>query len=188
MRRWTYLLALAGALLFAAGCAPRAGELDGLLLARTLGVDGAGGGKLTAQWDAGEEDGACVRGTAGESFAAARQALPWDGGRELALTNLSYIIIGNEADPQAVLTQVLEDRQISPAAAVWAAREACALFGQGEDLASRLDVLLAAGQEAPTAAQVLAQLWEEGSARVPRLAIANGAVFVDGSAVWRAAP
>ena len=186
MTRRIRILALAGALLLAAGCAPQAGELDGLALARTLGVDGASGGRLTAQWDAGEDgDDAGVRRASAEDFLSARRALPWDGGRELALTNLSYIIIGNNADPGAVLLQVLEDREISPAAAVWAAEDASALFDGAGDLASRLDVLLAAGQRAPTAAQTLARLWEDGCAQVPRLALRSGALRVDGETQWR---
>ena len=190
MRRWISLLALAEALLLAAGGAPQAGEQDGLALARTLGVDGASGGRITAQWDAveGEQTGACVRYASAEGFLSARQALPWDGGREIALTSLSYIIIGNEADPGAVLLQVLEDREISPAAAVWAAEDASALFAGDESVAGRLDVLLAAGQGAPTAGQVLARLWEEGCAWVPRLVLRGGRLCVDGETQWRAAP
>ena len=89
MRRWPVLLA---ALLFLlSGCAPQARELDGMALVRVLGVDGGEEVTLTAVCG-GTDQGDVSRGAASAAdFQSARQALPWVGEEELALTKLDVL-------------------------------------------------------------------------------------------------
>lgn len=131
MRRWPVLLA---ALLFLlSGCAPQARELDGMALVRVLGVDGGEEVTLTAVCG-GTDQGDVSRGAASAAdFQSARQALPWVGEEELALTNISYIIVGAEADLSEALGLILSDHEMSPSATVWLTQDAGALLDACED-------------------------------------------------------
>lgn len=180
MKKWILCAALA----MLAGCAPNAREPDGLTLVRVLGVDGDGPVILTAVCGGTEgEDG--IRGkAAGEDFETARQALPWVGEREMALTNLSYIIIGEDGDVEKAVRCVMEDRELSPSATVWLTEDAAALLERVEDPAARLEVLMDSGAGAPRAVEVLAALRTEGSAELPVLCIRDGELEIAGRVRW----
>ena len=179
MRRWPVLLA---ALLFLlSGCAPQARELDGMALVRVLGVDG--GEEVTLTAVCGGTD--VSRGAASAAdFQSARQALPWVGEEELALTNISYIIVGAEADLSEALGLILSDHEMSPSATVWLTQDAGALLDACEDPAARLAVLEEQGVEAPTVVMVLAALKTDGQVELPVLSLADGRLEPAGQAVW----
>ena len=182
MRRWPVLLA---ALLFLlSGCAPQARELDGMALVRVLGVDGGEEVTLTAVCG-GTDQGDVSRGAASAAdFQSARQALPWVGEEELALTNISYIIVGAEADLSEALGLILSDHEMSPSATVWLSQDAGALLDACEDPAARLAVLEEQGVEAPTVVMVLAALKTDWQVELPVLSLADGQLEPAGQAVW----
>ena len=181
MKRWLAALPL---LLVLAGCAPHAREPEGLALVRVLGVDGGAGVTLTAvcHGQAGEEP--LLGQVTAADFSAARQALPWCGKREMALTNLSYIIIGKDGDAAEVLRQVLNDREMSPSVTVWFAEDAAALLEACADPVGRLELLTAGGVNAPTVAEVLAALEGGGRAELPVLAERDGMLCAEGVREW----
>lgn len=174
----------AAALALLAGCAPNAREPDGLALVRVLGVDGAGPVTLTAVCGGAEQESGARGAASAEDFETARQALPWVGEREMALTNLSYIIIGGDGDVERVMRCVMEDRELSPSATVWLAEDAAALLEQMEDPAARLEVLADSGADAPRAVEVLSALKTEGSAELPVLRVRAGTLEVAGRVRW----
>lgn len=162
-----------------AGCAPHGREPDGLALARALGVDG---GTVRAVCIDGQ--GTCaVEQATGADFAAARAALPGTGERKVALTNLSYIIIGKGTDLEAVLTAILNDRELSPGAQVWCAEDAGELLEQGAGALGRLEVL-AGERMIPTVAEALAALETEGRVELPRLVLKETGIEEEGTAGW----
>ena len=181
MKQWLAVLSMILAL---AGCAPHAREPEGLALVRVLGVDGGGGVTLTAVCH-GQEGVAPVRGqVAAADFSAARQALPWCGGREMALTNLSYIIINKEGDLTELLTHVLNDREMSPSATVWLAEDAAALLDACADPVGRLEILTAGGTQAPAVVDVLSALENGGRVELPVLTEQDGTLRVEGVEEW----
>lgn len=186
MKTASYPLYMALFLLLLSGCAPNAREPDGLALARVLGVDGCGPVTLTAV--CGEEEGESgLRGAAaGRDFMTARAALPWTEDKELALTSLSYLIIGNCADLEAAAAAVLDDHELSPGATVWYAPDAAALLSACEDPAGRLAVLEERGVRAPTAAEALASLRTDGRVDLPRLTWDGERLETDGTFTWEA--
>ena len=117
-------------------------------------------------------------------FQSARQALPWVGEEELALTNISYIIVGAEADLSEALGLILSDHEMSPSATVWLTQDAGALLDACEDPAARLAVLEEQGVEAPTVVMVLAALKTDGQVELPVLSLADGRLEPAGQAVW----
>lgn len=157
MKKWL-VLALCGAVALA-GWRPAPKEPEGLALVRVLGADGPGPVALTAVCggDGGE---APSRGrSAGESFDAALEGLPWSGEEELSLTSVSYLVVGRDVELREVLLAVLRDRELGASATVWLAEEgAAALLDGCPDPAAGLDLLARQGVEAPTAAQALARL------------------------------
>lgn len=168
-----------------AGCAPNAREPDALALVRVLGVDGAGPFVLTAVCGTGESGEEALRGSArGKDFQAAREALPWAGDRELALTSLSYIIVGADTDLKAVAEAVLADHELSPGASVWLAESAAELLGACDDAEGRLAVLEEKGLKPPTAAEVLAALKTDGSVSLPLLVWDGERMETAGSVRW----
>lgn len=178
------IIGLAAALCLLAGCAPHAREPDELALVRVLGVDGGGAVTLTAVCgglDQESEDRGAVTGT---DFDSARRALPWVGRHEMALTNLSYIIIGEDADLEEALAYVLADHEMSPSATVWMARDAGSLLEASQDPASRLAVLMEQGASAPTVVDALAALRIEGKVVLPVLACREGQLETAGRAQW----
>lgn len=185
MRRGIFWLLLP--MLTLGGCAPNAREPDGLALARVLGVDGAAPVSLTAV--CGQEDGESgPRGTAsGADLNEARQKLPWTGEKEIALTSLSYIIVGANADLERTAQAVLDDHELSPGASVWYAENAGELLEACEDPAARLAVLEEKGIKAPTAVQALARLGVDGYVELPRLVWNGEEIEAEGVFVWEAA-
>lgn len=182
MRRWLALLA--ALLLLPSGCAPQARELDGMALVRVLGVDGGEEVTLTAVCG-GTDQGDVSRGTASAAdFQSARQALPWVGEEELALTNISYIIVGAEADLSGALGQILADHEMSPSATVWLTEDAGALLDGCDDPAARLAVLEEEGVQAPSVVMVLAALETDGQVELPVLRLEDGLLEPVGQAVW----
>ena len=110
MKKWLVLCVCAAALL--AGWRPAPREPEGLALVRVLGADGPGPVALTAVCggDGGE---APSRGrSAGESFDAALEGLPWSGEEELSLTSVSYLVVGRDVELREVLLAVLRDREL----------------------------------------------------------------------------
>lgn len=173
-------------LLLLEGCAPNAREPDGLALARVLGVDGTEPVTLTAV--CGQEDGENgPRGSAaGTDFQEARQGLPWTGEKEIALTSLSYIIVGAGADLERAAQTVLDDHELSPGASVWYAENVGELLEACENPAERMAVLEEQGVKAPTAVQVLARLRVDGRVELPRLVWNGEQMDVEGVFVWEA--
>ncbi len=186
MKTARYPLYMALFLLLLTGCAPNAREPDGLALARVLGVDGGGPVTLTAVCGD-EEDGSGLQGAAaGREFMTAREALPWTEDKELALTSLSYLIIGSSADLEAVAAAVLDDHELSPGATVWYAQDAAALLSACGDPAGRLAVLEERGVRAPTAAEALARLRTVGRVDLPRLVWDGERLEAAGTFTWEA--
>lgn len=182
MKRAVSMLAAVCCLL--SGCASHAAEPEGLALVRVLGVDGGAEITLTAvcPGQQGEEP---VRGSASApEFGAARARLPGAGEREMALTNLSYLIINKEADLALVLLEVLRDREMSPSATVWYAESAKELLAACGDPAGRLEVLSGQGVEAPTVVDALAALESTGVVRLPVLLAEDGTLTVTESVLW----
>ena len=170
-----------------AGCAPHADEPDGLALVRVLGVDGGDEVTLTAVCTVqGQQE--PVRGeAAGRDFVQARERLPWSGDREMALTSLSFLVVGEEADLEAVLTAILNDQELSPAALVWCTEDAEELLEESRDPVGRLELLLEQGETAPTAAEALAELKTFGTVELPALKLAGENVELKGVLRWNAA-
>lgn len=182
------VLLLAAMLCLLSGCAAHAREPEGLALVRVLGVNGGDRIILTAVCGAqnGQE---AVQGTvAAAEFCAARSLLPGCGERELSLTNLSFIIINKEVDLQQVLMEVLQDREMSPSAAVWVTDSAGELLAAAKDPVGRLEVLSGQGVEAPTAVDALAELETTGVVRLPVLREEEGLLIPEGTLLWEAVP
>jgi hypothetical protein len=178
---------LAAALCLLWGCAAHAREPEGLALVRVLGVDGGERVTLTASCAGAEgEENALGTVTAG-SLDEARWTLPWSGEREMALTNLSYIVIGETADLEETLAYVLADHEMSPSATVWLAEDAGALLAECADPVARLALLEEQGANAPTVVSALAALRLEGQAALPTLVCRDGRLECAGQAVWEAA-
>lgn len=169
-----------------AACAPNAREPDSLALARVLGVDGAGPVEVTAVCGP-DEDGSCLRGSAEDAdFQRAKSILPWTGEKELALTSLSWLVIGSGADLEEVAWAVLEDHELSPGACVWYTDDAAEILNLCEDPATRLAVLEEQGVQAPTAAKALAALETDGSVELPRLIWDGERMQAAGTYLWGA--
>lgn len=177
---------LCAALLLLTGCAPAAREPDDLALVRVIGVDGAGPVTLTAV--CGGENGQDVVGgsASGEDFEQARKELPWSGkGQELALTGVSYLLIGPDADLSAVLSAVLEDADLGASAAVWFVEDGAGdLLDDCEDPAADLEILTLRGTTAPSVAQAAAALSTDGTVTLPCLVEQDGRLEERGTKVW----
>ena len=167
-----------------AGCAPNAREPDSIALVRVLGVDGSGPVTVSAVCG-GTDQRDPARGSAvGADFASARQALPWVGEEELALTHLSYIVVGEGAELREVLEGVLDDGELACTATLWQTEEAAALLVPCKDPASRLTLLEEQGVKAPTVSEALAALEEEGRVELPRLMEEEGILRLVEEALW----
>jgi hypothetical protein len=173
---------LAALLLLAQG---RGQEPDELALARVLGVDGAGTVTVTAVCGGDDQQDGSRAACGGADLTAALAELPWAGGEQLALTNVSYIIVGPEADLEGVLRAVLDDRALSATATVWfSPAGAETLLDDCDDPAAYLALLTRQGAGAPTAARALAALYTQGAVALPRLEAQDGLPRWTGETVW----
>ena len=168
------------------GCASHADEPDGLALARVLGVDGGEDVTLTAVCDSQSQQEPIRGEVSARDFSAAREKLPWSGDRELALTSLSHLIIGEGTDLEEVLAAVLNDRELSPAALVWCAEDAEELLEESGDPVGRLELLLEQGAAAPTVAEALAELKTYGAVELPLLELEGSQIELRGKIRWNA--
>ena len=183
MKRW--FLCLTAALCLLCGCSPNAREPDNLALVRVLGVDGASPVTLTAV--CGSQNGQPpLRGSCvGEDFHEAREALPWAGEEELALSGVSWLLVSGDVDLEGVLFGVLEDRELGASAAVFLAQEgAAALLGGCDDPVADLELFRARGLTAPTAAEALGTLLTEGSILLPVVTVQEGRLLYKGEERW----
>ena len=180
MKRWLAVLSM---LLLLAGCAPHAREPEGLGLVCILGVDGGEEITLTAVCHARGEEPSLRGRVRASDISAARQMLPRCGEREMALTNLSYLIINEEVALEPLLTEVLNDREMSPSVTVWFARDGAALLDACDDPVSRLQVLEEDGG-APTAVEVLAALRQGDAVNLPVLEERDGVLQTEGVWEW----
>lgn len=177
--------ALALLLMLLGGCAPNAREPDGLALARVMGVSGRQPVTLTAVCEESEDGTGALRGTAcGVDFQAAREALPWTGEKELALSSLSYYIVDWDTDLKEAMRTILDDPELSPGGSVWLAEDPSALLEECDDPAGRLAVLEEEGVKAPTAVEVLAALETEGQVTLPQLVWDGERLSKAGSVRW----
>ena len=179
------MAAVLAAMFVLAGCTPAAREPDNLALVRVLGVDGAGPVALTGVCGGSNQQdvsrGACVD----ETFGQARDRLPWSGTEELALTSVGYLLLGRDADLEAVLFAALEDRELGASATVWIAQEgAAAALEPCQDPATDLELLLRQDVQAPTAARALAALCTTGEVLLPVVGAQEGRLELQGEEVW----
>ena len=166
------------------GCAPNAREPDSMALVRVLGVDGAGPVTVTAVCGGTDQKDSARGSAVGEDFAAARESLPWVGEEELALTHLSYIVVGGETDLREVLEYVLADGELACTATLWQTGNAAALLAPCKDPASRLTLLEEQGVKAPTVVEALAALEREGRVELPYLVEEEGLLQLVEQALW----
>ena len=171
MKRWLMLCACGAALLFLAGWRPVPREPDGMALVRVLGVDGREAVTLTAVCGGDDQEDPSRGQCAGADFEQALEALPWSGERELALTSVSYIIVGRDVALREVLTAVLRNEELGASATVWLAEDgAAALLARCEDPAEGLDLLARREAGVPTVVEALAKLERGEALTLPLLA------------------
>lgn len=164
------------------GCSPNAREPDDLALVRLLGVDGASPVTLTAVCAGPEGE---RYGCSGEDFLSAREALPWVGEEELALTGVGWLLVDGTVDLESLLFAVLEDRDLDPSATVWLAEEGTAALLEGcKDPVGQLELLRARGIKGVSAAEALGTLQTEGSVLLPALGAEDGRLVLKGEERW----
>lgn len=165
---WVLALAVSALL---CGCAPTAREPDQLALVRVLGVQGKGPVELTAVCGMDDQDRQPIRGTVqGDDFPSALEAVPWSGEKELSLTSVSYLIVGQDVQLERVLRQVLEDEELGATATVWVAQgKVSTLLDRCDDPEADLTLLAHQGVEAPTVVEVLAGLTTQGRVELPQV-------------------
>lgn len=184
MRRLTAVVMM---VLLLTGCRGR--EPDELALVRVLGVDGRGPVTLTAVCG-GDDQGDGSRGSCtGADFLSALDALPWaneENEEELALTSVSYLIVGRDADLEGVLLAVLRDQELAGLSTVWLADGGAAtLLDSCEDPAAALALLARQGVKAPTAARALAALYHDGQVELPVLNAGENGLEERGVELWK---
>ena len=173
------------ALIMLCGCSPNAREPDNLALVRVLGVDGASPVTLTAVCGGVNQQDPARGSCAGETFGLARERLPWVGSEELALTSVSWLLVGRDADLTAVLFSVLEDQELGASAAVWLADEGAAALLEGcRDPVAALELIKQQGIKGPTAAETLGALLTEGSVLLPVVTQQEGRLILQGEERW----
>jgi hypothetical protein len=181
------VIVMTAALCLMSGCAAHAREPEGLALVRVLGVDGGENVTLTAVCADGEEQEDALGTASAGTLDEARWALPWSGQREMALTNLSFLILGETADLEETLDYVLSDHEMSPSATVWLTEDAGALLAECGDPVARLTVIAEQGIAAPTVVDALAALRLEGQVALPVLTSQDGRLETAGQMIWEAA-
>ena len=182
MRRAALLLAI---LLGLSGCAPTAREPDRLELVRVLGVDGSGPVTLTGV--CGAADGAAPRGEAvGDTFSTALDELPWSGRRELAVTSVTWLVVGPEVNLEEILLAVLREPELGAAVTVWLAPGGAAeVLAACDDPVADLELLADQDVTAPTAAWAAGAL--SGGERLTLTCVTaeHGKLTTRGEAVWQ---
>ncbi|MBQ8647822.1 MAG: hypothetical protein IJ484_06755 [Oscillospiraceae bacterium] len=179
------LVLTALALTLLCGCSPNAREPDNLALVRVLGVDGASPVTLTAVCGGVDQQDASRGSCQEETFGLARDRMPWVGEEELALTSVSHLLVGRDADLAAVLFAVLEDQEMGASARVWLAEEgAAAALEDCKDPAAALELLVQQGVQAPTVAETLGALMTDGSAILPVVGQEGGRLIWRGEERW----
>ena len=174
------------AVILLSACAPWAREPDNLALVRVLGVDGAGPVTLTGVCGGANQADVSRSACREETFGLARDRLPWSTGEELALTSVSDLLIGRDADLVAVLFAVLEDQELGASAQVWLVpKSAAEELAACEDPATDLELLRRQGVTAPTAARALAALCAGGEVILPVVRAVEGRLCIQGEDVWR---
>lgn len=165
-------------------------ELEETVLVQVIGVDGGEDGVvLTAAGTDGE--GECVMvETAGDGLAEAFAALPAAGEKYCSLTNVTRILVGDGVELWAVLDYVLNDRDMSYNATVWAVSGfAGAVMEETEDGGmARFSVLDQSGAEEVTVKAALAALLDSGETALPALAVRDGVLEVVGTVYHSGAP
>lgn len=180
---WVLALALSALL---CGCAPTAREPDQLALVRVLGVQGREPVELTAVCGMDDQDQQPIRGTVqGDDFPSALEAVPWSGEKELSLTSVSYLIVGEDVALEDVLRQVLEDEELGASATVWMARgKVSGMLDRCDDPETDLTLLTHQGVEAPTVVEVLAALTTYGRVELPQVEQHGGQLVQAGRWTW----
>lgn len=180
---WVLALALSALL---CGCAPTAREPDQLALVRVLGVQGREPVELTAVCGMDDQDQQPIRGTVqGDDFPAALEAVPWSGEKELSLTSVSYLVVGEDVALEDVLRQVLEDEELGASATVWIARgKVSGMLDRCDDPETDLTLLTHQGVEAPTVVEVLAALTTHGRVELPQVEQHGGQLVQAGRWTW----
>lgn len=169
------------------GCASVSREPDNLALVRVLGVDGGGPVRLSAVCGSDGQGNVSRGASAGETFEQAREQIPWSGrGEELSLTGVSYLLVGPDADLEAILYSILKDADLGASASVWLAVSGAAdVLDTCEDPAADLELLMLQGDGAPSVAQALAALSTEGEVILPCLEEQNGRLEKRGAYRWK---
>lgn len=179
------LMILLAALLTLSGCAPTAREPDRLDLVRVLGADGSGPVTLTGV--CGAEQGEVRRGTAeGADFFAALEQLAWSGRRELAVTSVTWLVVGPDTELEALALAVLRENELGAAVTLWLAPGGAAeTLNACDDPAADLELLLDEGVEPPTAARAAAALCGGETVELPCLTAQDGRLTWQGMAICR---
>lgn len=180
---------MAAAVMALSGCASVAREPDDLALVRVLGVDGAGPVVLTAVCGGDDQKDVNRGAVSASDFGTARREIPWSGtGEELALSGVSYLLVGPDVDMAGLLLAVLEDEELGATATVWLVEEGAGMVLEAcGDPAADLELLELQGIKAPTAAKAAAALATEGVLKLPCLGQRDGRVEERGEKVWRVA-
>lgn len=180
---WMLALCLCLAL---CGCAPTAREPDQLALVRVLGVAGEGPVEVTAVCGLDDGADAPLRGSCeGADLSAALEEAPWSARQELALTSVSYLVVGADVDLHQVLTQVLGDEELGATATVWVSMDAVGETLDGcEDPAGDLTLWTNQGVKAPTVAAALATLTTQGKVELPCVGARGGRLEQTGWCKW----
>ena len=168
------------------GCAPVAREPDQLALVRVLGVDGSGPVILAAVCGRNDQQEPGRGRAEAENFEQARREVVWSGrSEELALTGVSYLIVGPDVDLESVLFAVLEDTDLGVSATVWLAKEGAQfLLDACDDPNADLQKLTLRGVKAPTVAQAVAALTTDGWIELPCLGVQNRQLEERGTSRW----
>lgn len=180
---WVLALALPALL---CGCAPTAREPDQLALVRVLGVQGGEPVELTAVCGMDDRDQQPIRGTVqGDDFPSALEAVPWSGEKELSLTAVSYLLVGEDVALEDMLRQVLEDEELGASATVWMATGAVSRLLDGcDDPEADLTLLTNQGVTAPTVVEVWAALTTQGRVDLPVVEENGGRLQQVGRWTW----
>lgn len=143
---------------------------------QVIGVDCQGNDVvLTAAGTDGEGE-TVMEQVTGAGLEEAFAALPTAGEKYCSLTNVTQILVGDGVDLRAVLDYVLDDRDMSYSAAVWAVNGfAGAVMEETEDGGiARFSVLKQDGSDEVTVKEALAGLLSDGETVLPALAVRDG--------------